>query len=226
MPPLVGGRGGVGARHTRAVSTKAQLRAAVRAARRRRALETAERVAAGQALAQHAVALAGAAASPTADGADIAAVCRVAAYRSTRTEPPTEALRAALRAAGYQVLLPVVVGDRRLHWRLDTDEQGQTHWGADGLAFCDLVLTPGLAVDRSGLRLGQGGGYYDAALAHVRPGVPVVTVLFDDELVDDPLPAEPHDRRVGGVLTPGRGLVPLPVPLPSGQPPPGPAAAG
>lgn len=185
------------------MTSKAQVRAAVRAARRVRAADVAGRAAAAESLAVGARGLVHGLGTFS-DG-----VCRVAAYESTRTEPPTERLRATLRAAGHEVLLPVITGPRELHWRLDgqADEMPGSGWGADGLAVADLVLTPGLSVDSSGLRLGQGGGYYDAALAHVRPGVPVVTVLWDEEFVDERLPAEHHDRRVDAVLTPGRGVI-------------------
>ena len=57
---------------------------------------------------------------------------------------------------------------------------------------------------RDGVRLGRGGGYYDRALRHARPGAVLVAVVFDDEFVDG-LPAEPHDRRVGAVVTPSGG---------------------
>ncbi len=100
------------------------------------------------------------------------------------------------------MLLPVTGTERTLTWDL-----GGQVLPSSALATADLVLTPGLAVDRSGVRLGQGGGYYDVALAWVRPDVPVVTVLWDGELVDGPLPATQLDRRVTGVLTPGQGIV-------------------
>jgi 5-formyltetrahydrofolate cyclo-ligase len=71
----------------------------------------------------------------------------------------------------------------------------------------DVVLAPGLAVDRRGVRLGRGAGYYDRALAAVR--APVAVLLYDAELVEEDLPAEPHDRPVTAVVTPLRGWVNL-----------------
>ena len=79
--------------------------------------------------------------------------------------------------------------------------------GIDGIREADVVLAPGLAVDPTGTRLGQGGGCYDRALTRVSS--PVFVVLFDDEIADE-LPFEAHDRRVDGTLTPGAGLVRLP----------------
>ena len=67
------------------------------------------------------------------------------------------------------------------------------------------MFVPGLAVDRFGHRLGQGGGYYDRTLASVRSradgGPLLVIVLFDDEVLDE-VPYEPHDCRVDAALTP------------------------
>jgi 5-formyltetrahydrofolate cyclo-ligase len=71
------------------------------------------------------------------------------------------------------------------------------------------VVVPAVAVDRSGVRLGRGGGYYDRALLHARPGALLVAVVYDDELLDE-LPAEPHDHRVGVVVTPSGGWQALP----------------
>jgi 5-formyltetrahydrofolate cyclo-ligase len=60
-------------------------------------------------------------------------------------------------------------------------------------------------VDRRGVRLGRGGGYYDRALAHAASHALVTAVLYDGELLDT-LPAQPHDRPVGAVLTPHGGF--------------------
>ncbi|CAN5496300.1 5-formyltetrahydrofolate cyclo-ligase [soil metagenome] len=64
----------------------------------------------------------------------------------------------------------------------------------------EAVVTPGVAFDRTGHRLGYGGGHFDRLLAELRPGVPVVGVAFERQLVDA-VPTEPHDRRVDVVVT-------------------------
>lgn len=69
-------------------------------------------------------------------------------------------------------------------------------------AAIDLVLVPGLAFDRSGVRLGHGAGYYDAWLPLLRPGTPRVGVAHPD-LLADALPCEPHDVRMTHLLLPG-----------------------
>lgn len=76
------------------------------------------------------------------------------------------------------------------------------------VASADVVLVPAVAVDRTGVRLGRGGGSYDRALARVGPAILTAALLYDGELVDS-VPAEPHDQRVRAVVTPARGLVRL-----------------
>lgn len=71
----------------------------------------------------------------------------------------------------------------------------------NAVATADVVLTPGLAVDRGGMRIGRGGGSYDRALGRVPVGTFTCTLLYDGELLDE-VPAGPHDRRVTAVVTP------------------------
>lgn len=73
--------------------------------------------------------------------------------------------------------------------------------GPDRIAEADLVFVPSVAVDRTGTRLGRGGGYYDRTLALARPDTRLLAVL-DPEDVLDHVPSEPHDRPVTGVVTP------------------------
>ena len=62
----------------------------------------------------------------------------------------------------------------------------------------ELVITPALTYDRSGHRLGYGGGYYDRYLH----GIGAYTVgLARERLITDELPREPHDVAVKCVLT-------------------------
>ncbi|MBI5156821.1 MAG: 5-formyltetrahydrofolate cyclo-ligase [Acidimicrobiia bacterium] len=63
-------------------------------------------------------------------------------------------------------------------------------------AEIDVALVPGLAFDRSGIRLGRGGGHYDRLLARLRPDAVIVGVT-PAALVVDRLPREAHDRPVG-----------------------------
>ena len=79
--------------------------------------------------------------------------------------------------------------------------------GAESLKEADLIVIPALAASVDGTRLGQGGGWYDRALMHRSPGVPVVAVIFDDEVLEPGIiPAEPHDVPVDAIVTPTRTI--------------------
>jgi 5-formyltetrahydrofolate cyclo-ligase len=146
----------------------------------------------------------------------IAAGC-VAAYLSFGTEPATQHLVEDLRSRGVRVLVPVLRGDLDLDWTEYGDntlnDQNSPGWstpagprlGLDAIAGADVVLVPALAVDDRGMRLGRGGGSYDRALTRVPPARPVLALLYDGER-PEVLPAEPHDRPVTGVVTPGEVL--------------------
>ena len=79
--------------------------------------------------------------------------------------------------------------------------------GAESLKEADLIVIPALAASADGTRHGQGGGWYDRALMHRSPGVPVVAAIFDDELLEaGVIPAEPHDVPVDAIVTPTRTI--------------------
>ena len=124
----------------------------------------------------------------------------VLSYESLPHEPPTAGVNAALQSAGHRVLVPITLADMQLEW-CDLDDPGRTPFGIDAPTGADLVLAPGLAVDRDGTRLGQGGGCYDRVLPMLAPHVPVVVLLHPGELADEALPREPHDVSVGWVLS-------------------------
>lgn len=63
-----------------------------------------------------------------------------------------------------------------------------------------VVVVPGLAFDALNYRLGRGAGYYDRFLARLSPRTSTVGLAFDFQLVSR-LPVEPHDIRVGRVLS-------------------------
>ena len=71
-------------------------------------------------------------------------------------------------------------------------------------------MLPALAVDRRGVRLGRGRGFYDRSLPGRNPQSRLVALVRDDELVDE-LPSEPHDVPMTHVLTPTGGLTTLPI---------------
>lgn len=79
--------------------------------------------------------------------------------------------------------------------------------GAESLKEADLIVVPALAASADGTRLGQGGGWYDRALPHRSPGVPIVAVIFDDEILEAGIiPVEPHDVPIDAIVTPTRTI--------------------
>jgi 5-formyltetrahydrofolate cyclo-ligase len=146
----------------------------------------------------------------------------VAVYYSVGAEPDTRGLVYGLWKRGTYVLLPVLRGDGDLDWAsyegpdsLVAGPKGlleprEARRGVEAVARADAVLVPALAVDRAGNRLGRGGGSFDRALARVGPLIPVIALLYDDELVDR-VPAEAHDVTVRAVVRPAHGVTALPV---------------
>lgn len=141
----------------------------------------------------------------------------VSAYRSLPGEPDTAPLLDALLAAGHRVLLPRIVG-RDLEW-VEVDDRTTYARGPLGISeptgpalpalpapllAARVLVLPGLSADRSGWRLGQGGGYYDRTLASLpryRDGGPLrVVLLYDDDVVEH-VPHEEHDCPVDAIAT-------------------------
>ncbi|MFD0692166.1 5-formyltetrahydrofolate cyclo-ligase [Actinomadura fibrosa] len=141
----------------------------------------------------------------------------VAAYVSVGSEPDTRGLLFALWKRGAYVLLPRLLPDGDLDWAsyegpdsLAPGPRGlleptEPPRGPGAVGSADVVLVPALAVDRTGMRLGRGGGSYDRVLSRVGPAILTVGLVYDAELVPS-LPAEPHDQRVRAVVTPSGGL--------------------
>lgn len=180
--------------------TKADLRTVVRAARAARS--DADRSAAALGLAARGEAL-------------LPESGVIAGYSALPAEPGLAPLLALARSRGLTVLLPRVDGPD-LVWTSWVEGQA-TRPGPFGiaepvgpadrkLAEAQVVLLPATAVDGGGGRLGQGGGFYDRALATLADPRPLlVAVVFDEEVVDR-VPRAPHDLPVDVLLTPTRVL--------------------
>jgi 5-formyltetrahydrofolate cyclo-ligase len=156
---------------------------------------------------------------PEVNGADT-----VCAYVPVATEPGSLAMLDALARHARRVLLPVALTSRDdtalpLRWaeyrpgqlvrgRWGLLEPPEPYLAASTLAEAALVLIPALAVDRNGVRMGRGRGFYDRSLAARDPHARLIAVVRDEELVDE-LPAEPHDVAMTHALTPRGGLIAL-----------------
>jgi 5-formyltetrahydrofolate cyclo-ligase len=149
----------------------------------------------------------------------------ISVYASRPHEPGTLPLIEALHERGVRVLIPLLGDGLQRGWGVYAGaadlierapgrppEPSTEFLPADALREADVAVVPALAVDSSGTRLGQGGGWYDRALVDVREGVPIIALTFAGEVRDaavEPLPREEHDIRIHGVITP-EGYTPLP----------------
>ncbi len=142
---------------------------------------------------------------------DAGACGNVAAYSPLPSEPGGAGLLPALAGACRAVFLPISLPGGELAWGVDDGagavagtlgiaEPGGARFTSRVLRSCNVVLAPALAVDRRGMRLGKGAGYYDRALDGL--GVPVAALVYDDDLLDE-VPHDTHDVPVGHVITPG-----------------------
>ncbi|MFP7761181.1 5-formyltetrahydrofolate cyclo-ligase [Marisediminicola sp. LYQ134] len=136
----------------------------------------------------------------------------VAAYLPASDEPDVRPYIDWALARGIRVLLPISRDDGLLDWAVATG--GAEEIGLFGMPEpvgdvlgpiaindVDLIVVPAASVDRSGMRMGWGRGYFDRTLGSMERCPPVYAVIFDTELVDS-VPTEVHDKRVDGVVTP------------------------
>lgn len=164
---------------------------------RRRAIPVEARLAAGRAVGDRLLAL-----------PELRAAPRVALYAATAEELPTRSVFEALGAHGCRRLLPRIRGDA-LEFAI-VEAWSELRPGRFGVLAPtadrpaerpgpgDVVLLPGLAFDRSGRRLGRGGGYYDRTFPVAGPFL--VGLAFHVQLVDC-VPCDSRDRRVDAIVT-------------------------
>ena len=203
------------------MASKDQIRSSHRA--RRAVLSAASLQSAGAGLARHGLAWA--------SGLTHGGPGTFAAYLGVGSEPPTLPLLSALHGAGHRVLLPICEPGLALSWVFWTPDVefarsryapiqepvGVRH-DTSVMTHASGIFLPATAVDYSGNRIGQGGGYYDkflAALSEFLPGgtgqddagpppsLPTTAVVYDDEVLPaGSIRAESFDRKVAAALTP------------------------
>jgi 5-formyltetrahydrofolate cyclo-ligase len=134
----------------------------------------------------------------------------VMAFWSFGSELGTEPLLERLHARGQRIVLPRV-GDGALEPRVYVpgDALEITSFGAlepaDGERIdanaIDALAVPAVAFDRTGMRVGYGGGFYDRFLATTRRDAARIGIAFDVQIVDGLLPAGAFDLRVDAIVT-------------------------
>lgn len=92
------------------------------------------------------------------------------------------------------LLLPDLNSDKSLTWLNEGEKVG-----LEVLQSVDVVIIPALAIDRRGVRLGQGGGSFDRALLTLSGWK--VALIESLSLTNEELPEEAHDIRVDAAAT-------------------------
>ncbi|QUD86585.1 5-formyltetrahydrofolate cyclo-ligase [Phenylobacterium montanum] len=135
----------------------------------------------------------------------------VSGYHPLGGEIDPRPLMARLQAAGATLALPVTL-DRdaplifRRYWPgepVHPDAIGVPSPAPEAAEVRpDLVITPLVAFDRRGARMGQGGGFYDRTLAALRARGPVFALglAYAGQEVAR-IPGEAHDQMLDAILT-------------------------
>ena len=140
---------------------------------------------------------------------EIESATTIASYISDEFEPSTVEINEAFLRSGKTLLLPRINGDR-LDWvKWDGDPTNllskkkisePTGEALSDLSQIQAVIVPALRIDQSGFRLGQGGGYYDRALMHLKAWK--IGLVYAGELSSEVLPHEAHDVPLDAAATP------------------------
>ena len=141
----------------------------------------------------------------------------ILAFVSLKTEIDTHPLIEKIMSDGKKVAVPLT-SDTSMFFKLLQKEKPlskQLRCGNFGIEepVCDLkdispetlpagtvILVPGLAFSAGGARLGKGKGYHDRYLEHVPAETILAGYAFQVQVLQD-VPCEPHDRKVGYLVT-------------------------
>ena len=160
------------------------------------------------------------------DRLDAAAPHTVAAYAAMGSEVDPAAFAAAAAARGWRVAYPcmlsaidaaacgqrmcmraVAAGDAsavpfiahptRAFAAMDIDSSRFPIVPAEAL---DMIIVPLVAFDRTGARLGYGGGCYDRYLPMLSPACQIIGIAFDEQRVDH-VPIDAHDLPLPHIIS-------------------------
>ena len=134
----------------------------------------------------------------------------IGGYRSIRGEVDLDTALTRLHEGGAMVTVPRVSGDRMdfLPWTSASDTVAGS-FGIDEpvngkplqLSQHDAVFVPLVAFDETGQRLGQGGGFYDRAIADAGPTRPLLIGVAHAFQQVRSVPVEAWDMPLDAVVT-------------------------
>ena len=136
----------------------------------------------------------------------------IASFISIKTEISTEPLNNYLISLGKKICLPVIVNRKKYLIFRSYDNKTILKKGQFGIPepdstkkeiFPDIILTPCLAFDKFGYRLGYGGGYYDRTFKKFKKlGHPFISiaVAFDAQKINKII-RDHNDQKIDYILT-------------------------
>lgn len=160
------------------------------------------------------------------DRLDAAAPHTVAVYAAMGSEVDPAAFAAAAAARGWRVAYPCMLsaaeatacGQRMCMRAVAADDASAAPFIAHpARAFAatdidsdrfpivpaealDMIVVPLVAFDRTGARLGYGGGCYDRYLPTVSPACQVIGIAFDEQRIDR-VPTDAHDLPLPNIIS-------------------------
>lgn len=130
----------------------------------------------------------------------------ITSYYPMPGEPNLISLNEALINMGKTVLLPRIINQQMEFAKYDGNEsqlveRDKFHEPSGNIFIGEInvALIPATAIDHKGVRLGQGGGYYDRFL--VKTSAFRIGIIHDREFIKKPLPNEWFDQNVEAVAT-------------------------
>lgn len=136
----------------------------------------------------------------------------VCCYLNMKLEVATSALVARRIEMGRVLTVPSYQDETRSYDIVQLDDPSTLVEGKFGISepglgsstftgSVDLIVVPGLGFDRTGNRLGRGGGYYDRMLADDRfLGAVKVGIAFNCQIIDS-VPVLEHDVGIDVLIT-------------------------
>lgn len=157
---------------------------------------------------------------------DPAAPCTVAVYAAMGSEVDPAAFAVAAAARGWQVAYPCMLsaanaaacGQRMCMRAVTAGDVGTapfiahpthtfTATDVDSIRFpivpaeaLDMIVVPLVAFDRTGTRLGYGGGCYDRYLPTLSASCHIIGIAFDEQRVEH-VPTDAHDLSLPNIIS-------------------------
>lgn len=135
-------------------------------------------------------------------------------FASFRTEVDTIGMIKKSLAEGKRIVLPKVDKGRHILLLYEIKSMDELSPGCMGIPEpsvntegrlfgindVDAAIIPGAGFDISGNRIGYGAGYYDILLSGLTKDIPLVSLAYEEQVVDS-IPSEPHDIRIHMIVT-------------------------